>query len=86
MASSPTERRIKRSEIPAASRSVGDKPEWDVVAGVALVRAAGGQVEVLDDPQRGFNQRVPLMPGLLAYGRTLRASIQEVIARTADAG
>ena len=32
------------------------KNEWDVVAGVALVRAAGGLIEVLKDPDRAFNR------------------------------
>lgn len=47
------------------------KNEWDVVAGVALVRAAGGAVCHADGTLRGFNQADPLMPNLLASNEAI---------------
>lgn len=44
------------------------KHEWDVAAGVALVLAAGGLVHTLDWGEPVFNQRVPLLSGLVASG------------------
>ena len=55
------------------------KNEWDVVGGVALIRAAGGWAEVLDDPQRQFNRADPLMAGLIASGPHLEGPIREEI-------
>jgi myo-inositol-1(or 4)-monophosphatase len=43
------------------------KHEWDVAAGVALVLAAGGEVETLDGVPPEFNRCDPLFTGLLAY-------------------
>ena len=56
------------------------KNEWDVVAGVALIRAAGGWAEVLDDPDRQFNRKDPLMAGLIASGPHLEGPIRAEIA------
>jgi myo-inositol-1(or 4)-monophosphatase len=42
------------------------KHEWDVVAGVALVRAAGLEVRHGDGSTPGFNRPRPLLPNLLA--------------------
>lgn len=42
------------------------KSEWDVAAGVALVRAAGGVVMHADGTAPRFNQEQPLLPNLLA--------------------
>ena len=61
------------------------KNEWDVVAGVALVRAAGGVIEPLEEPDRTFNRPSSLLKGLLAYPPQLGPSIHQLIARTADA-
>jgi myo-inositol-1(or 4)-monophosphatase len=55
------------------------KNEWDVVAGVALVRAAGGLIEVLEDPDRTFNRKDPLMAGMLAHPPRLAADIRREI-------
>jgi myo-inositol-1(or 4)-monophosphatase len=55
------------------------KNEWDVVAGVALVRAAGGHIEVLEDPDRTFNREDPLMAGMLAHPPSLDADIRREI-------
>lgn len=42
------------------------KNEWDVAAGAALVKAAGGQVCHSDGTSRTFNSPDPLLPNLLA--------------------
>ncbi len=44
------------------------KSEWDVAAGTALVRAAGGCVIHADGTEPAFNQPVPRYPNLLAAG------------------
>jgi len=59
------------------------KNEWDVVAGVALVRAAGGIIEPMGEADRAFNRPSTLLEGLLAYPPQLQAAIHELIARTA---
>ncbi len=58
------------------------KNEWDVVAGIALVRAAGGIIEPKEEPERAFNQPSPLLKGLLAYPPQLQRPIHDLIART----
>jgi myo-inositol-1(or 4)-monophosphatase len=47
------------------------KHEWDVAAGVALVRAAGGVAIPLGGQSLVFNQPTPRVPGLLASSATL---------------
>ncbi|MDA1104781.1 MAG: 3'(2'),5'-bisphosphate nucleotidase CysQ [Gemmatimonadetes bacterium] len=47
------------------------KSEWDVVAGTALVRAAGGVVSLADGAEPGFNKTVPKFPNYVAAGRTV---------------
>lgn len=42
------------------------KHEWDVAAGVALVRAAGGWAKTLDGEDPRFNQPRPWLSGLIA--------------------
>jgi myo-inositol-1(or 4)-monophosphatase len=43
------------------------KHEWDVAAGVALVRFSGGLVLCLDGHTPEFNQSNPVFPGLIAF-------------------
>jgi myo-inositol-1(or 4)-monophosphatase len=43
------------------------KHEWDVAAGVAILRAAGGRVLKTDGNPPSFNQRNPLLPGLVGF-------------------
>ena len=50
-----------------ATWTLAPKHEWDVAAGVALVRAAGGQVRTLDGSPLLFNQERPWLSGLAAY-------------------
>ncbi len=44
------------------------KSEWDVAAGTALVRAAGGAVTLADGAEPRFNQRKPKFPNFVAAG------------------
>lgn len=44
------------------------KSEWDVAAGVALVRAAGGDVVLKNGQPPRFNRESVLFPGLVAAG------------------
>ena len=58
-----------------ATWSLVPKNEWDVVAGVALVRAAGGWVHVLEEPERRFNRERTLMAGLVACGAAFQPAV-----------
>jgi len=49
------------------------KSEWDVAAGTALVRAAGGVVTLADGREPAFNKPKPTFPNFVAAGRTLGA-------------
>jgi myo-inositol-1(or 4)-monophosphatase len=55
------------------------KNEWDVAAGTALVMAAGGFVRRLEGPPPVFNNRSPLMTGLIAGGPNLRLAIDSIL-------
>jgi myo-inositol-1(or 4)-monophosphatase len=57
--------------------TVVPKNEWDVAAGAALVRAAGGVVTHLDGSDRAFNQEDPLMPNFLAVGEGMFEAVVE---------
>jgi len=48
------------------------KNEWDVVAGAALVKSAGGFVSTLEKTDLTANRRDPLLSGLLASGPFLK--------------
>ena len=47
------------------------KHEWDIAAGVALVLSSGGFVRTLDDRPLRFNERRPLVSGLIASAAAL---------------
>ncbi|HET6277705.1 MAG TPA: inositol monophosphatase family protein, partial [Candidatus Polarisedimenticolia bacterium] len=55
------------------------KHEWDVAAGVALVRAAGGEVFLPSGAPRRFNAANPKLPGLIACGAALAAPLRELL-------
>jgi myo-inositol-1(or 4)-monophosphatase len=55
------------------------KSEWDVAAGTALVRAAGGSVWTPDGAEPRFNRRAPRFPGLLAAPSGLAGPIREYL-------
>jgi myo-inositol-1(or 4)-monophosphatase len=48
------------------------KNEWDVAAGAALVTAAGGHVQTLENTPLRCNRKDPLLSGLIACGPKLR--------------
>ena len=50
-----------------ATWTLDARHEWDVAAGVALIRAAGGQVEVARGVEPAFNQRSPRFDRLAAF-------------------
>jgi myo-inositol-1(or 4)-monophosphatase len=51
------------------------KHEWDVVAGAALVKSAGGFVSTLEKTDLIANRRDPLLSGLLACGPRLNEQL-----------
>jgi myo-inositol-1(or 4)-monophosphatase len=55
------------------------KNEWDVVAGVALVKSAGGFVSTLEKTDLTANRRNPLLSGLLACGPFLQDQLLALI-------
>ena len=61
------------------------KNEWDVAAGAALILAAGGQVYESNGTPRQFNQRDPLLSGLVAHPPHLEKDVQAAIKRHAVA-
>jgi myo-inositol-1(or 4)-monophosphatase len=64
-----------------ATWTLTPKNEWDVAAGAALIKAAGGYVDSLSRPGVNFNRECPLLPDFLACGPNLRQPILEVIER-----
>lgn len=62
-----------------ATWTLSPKNEWDVAAGVALVKAAGGYVGFLPDIQPTFNNKRTLLPGLFACGPCLKDSISSLL-------
>jgi myo-inositol-1(or 4)-monophosphatase len=55
------------------------KNEWDVVAGAALVRSAGGFVSTLEKTDLTANRRDPLLSGLLASGPFLKDQLLALV-------
>ncbi|HRC84981.1 MAG TPA: 3'(2'),5'-bisphosphate nucleotidase CysQ [Thermoanaerobaculia bacterium] len=62
-----------------ASWTLVPKNEWDVAAGTALVRAAGGVVRLPSGEEPRFNRADTLYPGLITCPRQLWDPIAEVI-------
>lgn len=56
------------------------KNEWDIAAGVALVRAAGGEVWRPDGAPCRFNRPKTLYPGLIASAAGLAPQVRAIIA------
>jgi myo-inositol-1(or 4)-monophosphatase len=54
------------------------KNEWDVAAGWLLIEAAGGKVIDKLAKIRQFNQRNPLLPGLLAANPAILSLLREI--------
>jgi myo-inositol-1(or 4)-monophosphatase len=55
------------------------KHEWDVAAGVALIESAGGFARGLTQEVLKFNQKNPLLIGLIAGPPSLRAEIEATL-------
>lgn len=53
------------------------KNEWDVAAGVALVRAAGGDAILKDGTEPTFNREDTLFPGLIACGTQRMVAVRK---------
>lgn len=62
-----------------ATFTLTPKHEWDVAAGVALVQSAGGFARPLHQKEFVFNQRNPLLPGLVACGPHLSDELLEFL-------
>ena len=58
------------------------KHEWDIAAGVALLQAAGGDVYSLEGEPPSFNQKNPLLSGLIAHAPGLLLQIREILGQT----
>lgn len=61
------------------------KHEWDIAAGAALVLAAGGIVQTIDNSQLSFNNEHPLLSGLIACGPELAKPISILLRECAQA-
>jgi len=66
-----------------ATFSLVPKHEWDVAAGVALVRSAGGSVRFVGGAVHGFNGPSARVPGMIAGPAPLAAAIEDYLAREA---
>lgn len=62
-----------------ATFTLTPKNEWDIAAGIALVLSGGGFARPLHQGQFVFNQRSPLLPGLIASGPRLREPLTEFL-------
>jgi myo-inositol-1(or 4)-monophosphatase len=62
-----------------ATFTLTPKNEWDVVAGAALVQAAGGFVSTLEKTSLIANRRDPLLSGLIASGPFLRETLLTLV-------
>jgi myo-inositol-1(or 4)-monophosphatase len=63
-----------------ATFTLSPKHEWDVAAGVTLVLSAGGWVRSLQGTDLVFNQRTPLLSGLVATGAALKQELLKFLA------
>jgi len=55
------------------------KNEWDLAAGVALVKAAGGWAVLKDGTSPTWNKQNPLVPGFIATTAALRADVEKLL-------
>ena len=62
-----------------ATFTLTPKNEWDVAAGAALVKSAGGYVGTLDHQPLRCNNRSPLLSGLIACGSELQSELLALI-------
>jgi myo-inositol-1(or 4)-monophosphatase len=69
-----------------ATWTLTPKHEWDVAAGVALVKAAGGVARKLENSSLSFNNRLGLLPNLLASGPCLAEKLSSYLIRHTERG
>jgi myo-inositol-1(or 4)-monophosphatase len=62
-----------------ATFTLTPKNEWDVAAGAALVKSAGGYVGTLDHQPLRCNNRDPLLSGLVACSASLQSELLALI-------
>lgn len=62
----------------AATCTFEPRHEWDVAAGVALVKAAGGAVHALRGDSLAFNRPNPLFSGLVAFSSSCHEQISSL--------
>jgi myo-inositol-1(or 4)-monophosphatase len=62
-----------------ATWTLTPKHEWDVAAGVALVKAAGGVVRTLEGREPSFNRSRLLLDGLLAFSAASANSLVDYL-------
>ncbi len=62
-----------------ATWTLSPKHEWDVAAGVALVKSAGGTVACIRDGRLQFNQSKTLLPGLVASSNGIWESVIQIV-------
>ncbi|MGA8026512.1 MAG: 3'(2'),5'-bisphosphate nucleotidase CysQ [Bryobacteraceae bacterium] len=62
-----------------ATWTLTPKNEWDVAAGIALVRSSGGIVKLLDDSPLKLNRRSSKLSGLIASAPALSEQIDEFL-------
>jgi myo-inositol-1(or 4)-monophosphatase len=67
-----------------ATFTLTPKHEWDVAGGVALVLSGGGFVRQTSNSELRFNQKDPLLPGLIACGQELSAGLLSALAQPID--
>ena len=58
------------------------KNEWDIAAGVALIRAGGGVAYSPDGRIPTFNNKNPLHPGLIAHSPDLLHAVKETLSHS----
>ena len=68
-----------------ATWTLSPKHEWDVAAGVALVKAAGGFAKELDDSFLRFNNRPCILPNLWAGGPCLAEELSSYLQQHREA-
>ncbi|MFQ5518060.1 MAG: 3'(2'),5'-bisphosphate nucleotidase CysQ [Acidimicrobiia bacterium] len=65
--------------LDVATWTLVPKHEWDVAAGTALVRAAGGDVITPSGEYPSFNQPSPKLDGLIAAGPGVMPAVREYL-------
>jgi myo-inositol-1(or 4)-monophosphatase len=67
------------SGLADATWTLVPKNEWDIAAGVALIRAGGGIAYGPSGENPTFNNKDPLHPGLIAHSETLLSAVRHAL-------